>query len=390
MIIGVDYTAAAWQGAGIGRYTREIIRAAIAMGGPFQYRLFYAARGLPNHSPYLADLHALCAAYPTVRAIPLPLTPRALTIIWQRLRLPLYAEYFTGHLDVLHAPDFVLPPTRRARTLVTAHDLSFLIHPEWFTPSLQRYLTRVVPRNLRRANLVLAVSHNTRNDLARLVGIPHERIVTIHHGVSSRFQPLHPTTTEPTRQQLGLPEHFLLFVGTLEPRKNLVRLIEAFHYLVTIWHSNHPHQPCPHLVLAGRKGWLYDDIFATVKDYHLESRVFFPGFIDDDTLPTLYNLADVFVYPSLYEGFGLPVVEAMACGTPTVTAATSSLPEVAGNAAILVDPTDSRAIARGIGKAIEQRELLQDRARKQAQRFTWDQAARALLACYFRVLQHDT
>ncbi|MBC8076612.1 MAG: glycosyltransferase, partial [Chloroflexales bacterium] len=166
MVIGIDYTAAAWQGAGIGRHTRGLVRAVVGRGGQHQYRLFFAARGLPPASPYIADLRALCCQHPHVRAVPIPLTPRALTRIWQRLRLPLPIELLTGRLDVLHAPDFVLPPTR-ARTLLTVHDLSFLVGPQWFEPGLQRYLARVVPRTLRRADMVLADSRATRDDLVR-------------------------------------------------------------------------------------------------------------------------------------------------------------------------------------------------------------------------------
>lgn len=171
MRVGIDYTAAAWQGAGIGRYTRELVRATVAMRGGFEYVLFYAAGGIPRNSPYLADLDELCATYANVRAVPIPLSPRLLTILWQRLRLPLYAEWFTGAIDVLHAPDFVLPPTR-ARTLLTVHDLTFLVHPHTAEPKLQRYLTQVLPRSLRRADLVLVDSQATRQDLMRLQAFP--------------------------------------------------------------------------------------------------------------------------------------------------------------------------------------------------------------------------
>jgi glycosyltransferase involved in cell wall biosynthesis len=378
MRIGIDYTAAAWQGAGIGRYTRELVRAAVAMGGPFRYTLFYAAGGLPAHSPYVQDLRRLCADYPTVRARPLPLSPRLLTILWQRLRLPLYAEVFTGPLDVLHAPDFVLPPCR-ARTIVTVHDLTFMILPDCFEPTLHRYLARVVPRSLRRADMILAVSQATRDDLVRLLPIAPERVVVIPHGVNPRFRPLPPHEIEPERQRLGLPPAFFLFVGTLEPRKNLVRLLEAYDYL---WRQEGHRTSLPHLVIAGRKGWLYQEIFATVARLQLHDRVLFAGFLDDADLPTVYNLSRAFVYPSQYEGFGLPVIEAMACGTPVVTSAVSSLPEVVGDAAVLVDPDDHTAIAAGMQAALQQAQSLGAAGQRRVRRFVWEQSARALLASY--------
>lgn len=394
MRVGIDYTAAAWQSAGIGRLTRELIRATVALDPRHHYTLFYAAGGLPSDSPYIAEMHGLCAAHPNVRAVPLPFTPRLLTIIWQRLRLPLSVEYFTGPLDLVHAPDFVLPPTR-ARTLLTVHDLTFLRHPECFEPSLQRYLARTVPRSLRRADLVMADSHATRDDLARLLHIPPQRSAVVYPGVSPSFCPLPPEHTEAVRRRLGLPPRFLLFVGTIEPRKNLVRLLEAFGSILSGGDANgaagtHAQSLTDvHLVIAGRKGWLYDDVLTTASRPDLRERVHLLDFVHDDDLPALYNLAEVFVYPSLYEGFGLPVLEAMACGTPVVTSRVSSLPEVTGNAAVLVDPYDQQAIAAGVAEALQQTGRLRGPAMRRVQRFTWEQAAIALLACYLRVLQEQ-
>lgn len=388
MIVGIDYTAAAWQGAGIGRYTRELIRAAIAMGGPFRYVLFYAAGGLPCDSAYRADIQELCATYAHVRAVPIPLSPRLLTIVWQRLRIPMYIEFFTGPIDVLHAPDFVLPPTRHAKTLLTVHDVTFLKHPECFEASLQRYLSHIVPTSLRRANLVLADSQATQQDLRDMVGVSLEHSVVVYPGVADRFRPLPASDTAQVRERLGLPARFLLFVGTLEPRKNLVRLLEAFHTFVQHAHAYED----MHLVVVGRKGWLYEPIFATVERLNLASRVLFLDFVADSDLPALYNGAEAFVYPSLYEGFGLPVVEAMACGTPVVTSNVASLPEVTGNAAIVVDPYDTQAIVDGIMQALTQYTRLRAAGLARARRFVWEQSARALLACYLRVAekQHRT
>ncbi|MCG8353445.1 MAG: glycosyltransferase family 4 protein [Chloroflexales bacterium] len=375
MIVGIDYTAAAWQGAGIGRYTRELVRATVAQSTQFRFVLFFAARGIPSQSSYLADLRQLCAAFPHVRAVPIALSPRLLTILWQRLRLPLPVEIFTGHLDLLHAPDFVLPPTR-ARTLLTVHDLTFLVHPECFEPSLQRYLARVAPRSLRRADLILADSQSTGADLMRMLDVAPERIAVVYPGVAPQFHPLPASQIEPVRQRLGLPAEFLLFVSTIEPRKNLVRLLEAFSTIAS------PTQ----LVIAGRKGWLYEEIFTTLERLQLQSRVRFLDYVADSDLPALYNLARAFVYPSLYEGFGLPVVEALACGVPVVTTRVASLPEIAGAAAILVEPFDSAAIAEGITVALSGAEQLRQAGPIQAQQFTWDRSAHALLTQYERVL----
>lgn len=413
MIVGVDYTAAAWQGAGIGRYTRELLRATVGLDRSIQYKLFYAAGGLPAASPYLDELRALAAANPNVSVKPIPLAPRHLTILWQRLRLPLRVERLIGPVDLLHAPDFVLPPTR-ARTLLTIHDLTFLVRPECAEAGLRRYLATAVPRALRRADMVLVDSQATADDLARLLGVSGPRVRLVYPGVDARFRPLPAAEVEPLRAALGLPADFLLFVSTIEPRKNLVRLLEAFALLVAddrrlttddrrqavtmesatglsdFWlssvvggqSSRHKLQ----LVIAGRKGWLYEEVFAAVGRLGLAGRVRFLDFFDDAQLPALYNLARAFVYPSLYEGFGLPALEALACGVPVVTAAVASLPEVVGEAALQVDPLSVASIAEGMARALVEGEQLRAAGPLQARRFTWAAAAGALLECYRALL----
>jgi glycosyltransferase involved in cell wall biosynthesis len=390
MHIGIDYTAAAWQGAGIGRYSRELIRAIVAQGAAHRYSLFYAAGGLAPDSPYIADLRQLCDTNTNLRRVPIPLSPRRLTQLWQRLRAPLPVELLTGRLDLLHAPDFVLPPTR-ARTLVTIHDLSFLVHPECAEPSMVRYLTDAVPRGLRRANVILADSQATRNDLARLLAINPARVELVYPGVSPHFCPMPAETTAPVRRKLGLPDHFVLFVSTLEPRKNLVRLLEAFAQVVQ---NDDLNRQSPianlHLVIAGRRGWLYEDIFAAIDRLQLRERVQLLDYVHDKDLPALYNLAAVFAYPSIYEGFGIPPLEALACGTPTIVADNSSLPEVVADAAVLVSAEDVGSIASGIAQVVLDAELrarLQTAGPAQARKFTWEQAAKQVIACYQRAAQ---
>ena len=386
MIVGVDYTAAAWQGAGIGRYTRELLRATVGLDRSIQYKLFYAAGGLPAASPYLDELRALAAANPNVSVKPIPLAPRHLTILWQRLRLPLRVERLIGPVDLLHAPDFVLPPTR-ARTLLTIHDLTFLVRPECAEAGLRRYLATAVPRALRRADMVLVDSQATASDLARLLGVSGPRVRLVYPGVEARFRPMPAAEVEPLRAALGLPADFLLFVSTIEPRKNLVRLLEAFALLVADggrWtvDGGQGARDSLQLVIAGRKGWLYEEVFAAVGRLGLAGRVRFLDFFDDAQLPALYNLARAFVYPSLYEGFGLPALEALACGVPVVTAAVASLPEVVGEAALLVDPLNVASIAEGMARALVAGEQLRAAGPLQARRFTWAAAAGALLECY--------
>lgn len=376
--IGIDYTAAVAQGAGIGRYTRELIGAALAQGGDFRFVLFFAAAGL--HQPGQAALHLrdLCATYPHVRLAPIPLSHRRLTQLWQRLRIPLPVEIFTGPLDLLHSPDFVLPPTR-ARTLVTIHDLSFLIYPQFAAPGMVRYLSSAVPRALRRANHVIADSEATRRDLQRLLGVAPERVRVIYPGVTPNFRPLSREACEPVRRKLNLPDDYVVFVGTLSPRKNLVRLIEAFQILTS------GTQRRTQLLLVGQRGWLDDEIFEAIDHLQMHDRVRLLNYVDDNDLPAVYNLARASVYPSLYEGFGIPALESLACGTPLVIADNSSLPEAAGNAAIMVDAHSSASIAEGLRRALDDDDLrrhLRHVGIERARSFTWELAARQLLVYY--------
>ncbi len=374
MRIGIDYTAGIWQGAGIGRYTRELARAAAQAAPDCSFTLFYAASGLDPHSPFVAYTNELCQQCANITLRPIPLSPRLLTIIWQRLRLPLLIEWLTGPLDIVHAPDFVLPPTR-ARALLTVHDLTFLVEPACAEPRLRRYLSEAVPRSLRRADLIAVDSKATASDLGRLYGVPSRRVRLLYPAVEPRFRPLPAETLAETRERLGLPARFLLFVGTIEPRKNLVRLARAYTQLL-------PDYPDLHLVIAGKRGWLYDDIFAAVEQANLRERVQFLDFVADTDLPALYNLAEVFVYPSLYEGFGFPVLEALACGVPVVTANVASLPEVAGKAAIMVDPLDPDDIAAGIRAALTNPAPLRTAGPPQAATFRWEATGETLIAIY--------
>lgn len=387
--IAIDMTAAAWQGAGIGRYTRELVKA-IMVSAPAEYTfvLCYAS-GWPNQPPPYADyLDALCLQRPSTRRVAIPLPPRRLTQFWHRLHIPLYLEWLTGRIDVVHAPDFVLPPTRKPG-IVTIHDLSYLVHPECAVPGVARYLRDAVPPSLARAQAIFADSVATKRDIVNLLGIDAARIEVVYAAVDDRFQPLDVTTLAPIRQKYQLPERFILAGGTLEPRKNYVRLFEAYADALQ-------HHAMPPLVVFGRRGWMYEDIIAAPARLGITNMVQFVDFVDDNDLPALYNLAWAFVYPSLYEGFGLPPLEALACGTPTLVSDVSSLPEVVGDAALRVPPTDVATIAAQLAVLVHDdvvRDQLRQRGPLQARHFHWQTAAQQALAAYHTLaagIQHNT
>jgi glycosyltransferase involved in cell wall biosynthesis len=370
MRIGIDYTAAVRQGAGIGRYTRGLIGALPAVDRENSYRLFVASRGVRSTVP----------TGPNFRAFHAPLTDRETSLLWQRLRLPVPIELFLGALDLFHSPDFLLPPVLRARTVLTVHDLSFVRVPEYAHPSVHEYLVQGVPRSARRADLILAVSVATQRDVVELLGVPEDRVQVIYEGVDARFRPVEDEQTlAAVRRRYGLERPFILGLGTLEPRKNFTGLIEAFARLRERRHLEHE------LVIVGRRGWLYEPVFERVQALGVERQVRFLGFAADEHLPAIYTLASCLAYPSFYEGFGLPVLEAMACGTPVVTSQSSSLPEVAGSAAILVDPHDADSLVDALDRVLFDDALraeLRAAGRERVRRFTWERAAHELVAAY--------
>jgi glycosyltransferase involved in cell wall biosynthesis len=308
-------------------------------------------------------------------------------ILWQRLRFPVPVQAVIGSIDLFHSPDFVLPPTAGIPTILTVHDLSFLRVPQFFVPEFRKYLEGAVARSVRQARHILADSESTRRDLLELMPVAPERVSVLHPGVEARFQPVEdPAVLGKVRARYDLPDRFVLGLSTLQPRKNFDGLIEAFRQLMAE-RGNEPEMKGLHLVIAGGKGWMYEEAMAMVEGAGLAGLVRFPGFAADEDLPALYSLAAVFAFPSWYEGFGIPVLESMACGTPVVAADNSSLPEVVGEAGLMVDASDTDALANALGRLLRDQKLrasLVVAGRKQAQRFTWEEAGRQLLELYRR------
>ncbi len=381
----IDYTAGAWQGAGIGRYTRELVKAVVTQApAQYEFALFYAAGWPWQRVPYQADIDAVRTMRAGTTVHPIPLPSRRLTQLWHRLGVRIPIEWWAGDADLVHAPDFVLPPTR-IPGIVTIHDLSYLVHPECAVPGVARYLREAVPPSLARAVAVAADSASTKADVVRLLGVPAAAIDVVYAGVDARFQPLPAADLVAVRTRYGLPERFVLSGGTLEPRKNYVRLFEAYAQALT-------QHELPPLVVFGRRGWMYEDIIAAPERLGIAHLVRFVDFIDDKDLPALYNLAWAFVYPSIYEGFGLPPLEAIACGTPTLVSNVSSLPEVVGEAALQVAPDDVAGLAAQVVVLVTDesvRARLRALGPMQASRFTWQVAADQLLRQYARLLHQE-
>ncbi len=370
--ITIDYTAAYEQGGGIGRYVRELVAALARIDGETPYKLFVAGATRANLP---APMGKNFTWQPT------RLTPKWLARIWHRAQLPIPVEWWCGESEIFHATDFVLPPTKSSTyTLLTVHDLSFVRVPEAASPRLKAYLDAVVPRSVQRANHVLADSMATKEDLIELYGTSPDKITVLLSGIDTRFKPVHDEKVLSTiRQKYNIPQRPYLFtIGTVQPRKNYSRLVLALKLL-------HERGYDIDLVIAGGKGWLDNPIYTTIRESGLEQHIHMVGFVDDEDLPALYSAAELVAFPSLYEGFGFPVLEGMACGTPVLTSNVSSLPEVAGDAAIMVDPYNVEAIADGLIKILGDNKLRDELIAKgfeQAKRFTWEKAATHLKSIY--------
>lgn len=357
---------ASYRSAGISTYLTHLLHGLSSVRDPLRY---VALTG-PGRLPETLPLQIQRSTWPTQRP--------PVRILWEQTALPWTLRRLGAAL--LHAPAFVGPLLAPCPQVITVHDLSFLRYPEFFRRGNRLYLRLMTGISCRRAAAVVAVSRFTAQEATALLRVPAERVHVIYHGVEPRFRPLPAAEVAQFRRQQELPERFVLYLGTLEPRKNLLTLVRAFARLA---------EPELHLVLAGARGWFYEELFAEVARLGLQDRVHFPGYVAPETQPFWYNAAELFVYLSHYEGFGLPVLEALACGVPTLTSATTSLPEVIGDAALPVPPQDVAAVAEGLHRLLTEaplRESLRRQGPLQAARFTWEAAARQTAAVYRQIL----
>ncbi len=380
MRIAIDYTAAIHQGAGIGSYVRNLVAALLAEDSSNQYTLLSSGRPAPEHPFPIA---------PNVRGRSIFIPDRYLNILWYRWRLPVPATLFAGAADLYHGPDFVLPPLgKKVRKIVTIHDLAFLEHPEYAVPSLAAYLRKVVPESVAMADVVATVSSEVSRTLVEHFQTPREKLTVIPNGVAPYFRRItDPLILAATRHKFALKHPLLLGVGTLEPRKNHLGLIKAFYQAQK--QKNGPAM----LAIAGGPGWLYEETRELVAQLKLERKVRFLGRVTDLELVTLYSMADVFAFPSFFEGFGIPPLEAMACGAPVITSNTSSLPEVVGDAALLIDPGDVNALAQAILRILGNEQLRTELVKKgyqRVQQYTWATSARKVLKVYQKMYNGET
>jgi glycosyltransferase involved in cell wall biosynthesis len=298
-----------------------------------------------------------------------------------RIPLTLSAELRRNPVDVLHV-QFTAPPFAPCPVVTTIHDLSFEHLPETFKLRSRTQLRLTVRRTARKAALILTLSEFSRRDIIETYAVDPERVIVTPAAAPTHFKPIaNETELKAIRERYGISANYLLSLGSIQPRKNLTRLIEAFLGL----RKSRPHDALPQLVIAGKRGWLDDEVFRAAQQDGLNESVKFIGYVPEEDLPALYSGAMCFVYPSYFEGFGLPVLEAMQCGVPVIAGNQTSLPEVAGDSALLFDPFDTTALGEAIARVVghsDYRAELQARGLKRAAEFSWIATARLTLKAY--------
>ncbi len=306
----------------------------------------------------------------------LPTGNRVARIMWEQVVWPFMAR--RDSLTLLHSMAFAMPRLAPRPVVVTIYDLSFIENPEAFPAAQRRYLEHETAYSCAHAARLVAISESGRRDIHRLYGVPLERIDVVTPGVGDAYRPLPAAQVAAFRREKALPDTFILHVGTLQPRKNIPTLLEAVARL---------DRPGVELVLVGGRGWIYEEIFARVQALGLGNRVRFAGYVDDEELPLWYNAAAVLAFPSFYEGFGMPVADALACGTPVVAAATSSIPEAGGEVALYFEPRDADELAERLRQALDDPEVRRNARAAgpaHAARFSWARSGAEMAAVYRR------
>lgn len=300
---------------------------------------------------------------------------------WWSFYLPRYLK--RASLDLFHGTNYELPLWNRRRTVLTVHDLSSLLYPELHRRQLARRMRLRLPLAVKLAKAIITPTEAVKRELCSHLKVKPAKVTAIHEAPRESFRPVHRDDSSRVRQRLGIDDEFLLFVGTLEPRKNLLTLLRAFAQILRETNLR------PQLVVAGGEGWLMEETFAVIGDENLKAHLCLAGYLDDDDLRALYSSCAAFIYPSLYEGFGLPPLEAMACGAPVIASRISALQETLGDSAMLVDPLDANALAKAIIELLKdgrQRDELIKKGPERVKAFEWNRAATTTYEVYSKAL----
>jgi glycosyltransferase involved in cell wall biosynthesis len=373
MRIGIDATALPPQPVGAGNYIVQLVRALARLESEDEFVVFSQAGKVSLLGT---------EDRPEFRITTVPNLSPAVRLTWEQAMLPLVVKNLK--IDVFHSLHYTRPLWLPCKSVVTFHDMTFFLFPQLHTGSKRLFFPLAIRASARLAQALIAVSENTRQDAIRLVNIPPEKIFTTPLGVDQSFRPIRDLEgLKIIRGKYDLPERFILYVGLVEPRKNLPVLIRAYRELIEV-------QRDFDLVVVGRFGWMSEGLLAEVDRLGVKERIRFTGYVPQEDLPWVYNLSSLFVYPTRYEGFGLPALEAMACGVPVITTNVSSMPEIVGDAGFLVEPDSEESLKQAMAEVLADPGLSAEMAARgleRAKQFTWERTARETLRVYQHVCE---
>jgi glycosyltransferase involved in cell wall biosynthesis len=369
MRVGIDARLVYYSKAGIGQYIIHLTRALAKLDTPDDIFFLLQSRKDQTKIIYNSNFQRKSLWTPSHHRLEQP----AIRIETARLGL-----------DLLHSPDFIPPFKRSYKSVITVHDLAFLLYPQFMTKEAARYYGQI-DHAVRSTDHIIAVSKATKQDIINFLGVPSEKITVIYEGRNPAYHPIDKAEARAIcRQNWDLDGDFVFFISTIEPRKNIPTLLKAYRCLRDAYKRKEK------LVLAGSKGWLFEEVDQTIKELGLENDVILIGRVQDADVNYLYNAASMLVFPSFYEGFGLPPLEAMACGTPVIVSKIKVMPEIVGDAALLVDPHDVEDLTVAMNRLLTDESLRQDliaKGYKRADKFSWEKAARETLDVYHQVGQ---
>jgi glycosyltransferase involved in cell wall biosynthesis len=370
--IGIDGTPLLGQRSGVGNYTGRLLAAMMETRPSWEF-LLYSNKPIDSLEPALAHAKQIYNLSARKR------------LLWMHFMLPRIIQRSQPHL--CHFPNAMAPMWFGKPFILTIHDASLFLHSEYHPLARILSIRLALPKLARRASAVITVSNHARDDLIRVLGLPQDKITVIYEAASREMRPeTDPACLAGLRKKYNLPERYLLFVGTLDSRKNLVRLVRSYSQVRKM---GFPHR----LVISGSTGWKIERLYEEIEQLSLQDSVVLTGYVPDEDLPGLLSMSSLFVFPSLFEGFGLPPLEAMACGTPVLSSASTSMPEICGDAAYYVDPEDEDSISSGIATLLRDEEYRRDLGRRGLERsrmFSWERAARETLEVYQQVLNRSS
>jgi glycosyltransferase involved in cell wall biosynthesis len=365
MRIGIDGRLTYYRTGGISTYIRRLVGALETLDTENQYTVFHSRKAQDSLVTRFGRANLWTPCHHRLE------------------RTAMTAELARFRLDILHSPDFI-PPRRGARRhVITVHDLNFLHYPDLLTAESRRYYNDQIETAVQQADHILADSAATKTDLVTMIGVPPEKITVHMLGVEEKFHPVDEETLRAFYRAYELPAGYILFVGTFEPRKNIAGLLQAYQELLKTLPD------APPVVLAGRRGWMFEETMTRIRQMGLDAHILWRENIPDAALPALYNGARVLVTPSFYEGFGLPALEAMACGTVPIVSNRSSLPEVVGDVGLQINPDDPATLTQALYHTLTNPTWLhtmQTAALERARLFTWEQTAATTLSVYRSVI----